>query len=396
MNTRSFWYELPPDRIATHPVTPRDHSRLLIYKDGKISHHRFHELTESLPKGALLVFNDTRVIPARLFFKNPNGAQIEVMLLSPVSPSTSHEITLRAEGLCRWACAIGNLKRWKSGTVLTSKLPSARLEAHLVDPLQHHVEFRWDPRGIQFCSVLEQWGHTPLPPYIKRAEEEEDRVRYQTIFSAHDGAVAAPTAGLHFTKETLESLRSRGIDTAAVTLHVGAGTFLPVKTEDPMDHTMHREYVVVPSATIDKLLDQTFVVPVGTTSVRTLESLYWYGARLMRNGDTDFEILQDEPGRHSDAPPARTALERIKAHMEERKLDSVAGNTALYIHPGYAFRFCDALITNFHQPGSTLLMLVAAHIGETWRPIYEDALVNGYRFLSYGDAMLLFRPKTAI
>ena len=414
----SFTYDLPNDRIALYPLPERDQSKLLVYQQGLIEHRIFTDITEYLPSDTLLVFNNTRVIPARLHFYKDTGATIEIFLLSPVAPSTLVAQAMLATGSATWHCTIGNLKKWTDGTTLKKDLGGVLLEAQLHDRAKGLVTFTWSalmqskvhsPRStetgiavdrgpwtvdLSFAEVISRSGETPLPPYLKRKAEDADRDRYQTVYARNAGAVAAPTAGLHFTPRVLGALTAKGIHTDFLTLHVSAGTFQPVKTENAADHTMHQEQVIITRANLQNLLDSTRrIVPVGTTSMRTLESLYWYGVKLTTDPNATFSIRQTDP--YETTGPLSTrqeALQRVFDYMQFHDLDTLTGETAIYIMPGYTFRVCDALVTNFHQPASTLILLVAAFIGEDWRKVYSEAVDRGYRFLSYGDSSLLM-PK---
>jgi S-adenosylmethionine:tRNA ribosyltransferase-isomerase len=390
---KDYWYELPPERIALYPLPERDQSRLLIYKEGKIEHSKFTQLTSFLPPNSTLFFNNTRVIPARLYFQKDTGATIELFLLNPVWPSALVQLAMEAKQSNRWVCTIGNLKRWPEGTTLTKSINNLSVSAKLIDREAGIVEFNWTPPEFSFAEIISQTGFTPLPPYLKRQAEESDRLRYQTVYSNHEGAVAAPTAGLHFTTKILEELKNQGHKVEFLTLHVSAGTFQPVKAENAIDHPMHCEQVIVTIQNIKKLLAANSVIAVGTTSMRTLESIYWYGVKLLANQTQRFEITQFDPYELPGDVPVSKALETIQQKMESENLDSITGETSIMIMPGYNFKIADALITNFHQPGSTLMLLVAAFAGADWKKIYDEALQNDYRFLSYGDSSLLF-PKT--
>ncbi|MGC3945618.1 MAG: S-adenosylmethionine:tRNA ribosyltransferase-isomerase [Chryseolinea sp.] len=384
-----FVYDLPADRIAAHPLPQRDQSKLLVYEQGQIGHERFSSLAEYLPANSLLVFNNTKVIPARLLFKKDTGADIEIFLLEPITPSAIVALAMQAEGYATWRCAIGNLKKWKPGTALVKTSGGVELKAELQDREKGIVALSWTGEK-SFAGAISRMGDVPLPPYIKRAAEEQDRDRYQTVYSKNEGAVAAPTAGLHFTDAVFQSLRARDIDTDYVTLHVSAGTFQPIKTESVKDHHMHAEQITVTSANIGKLLSNRTTIAVGTTSMRTLESLYWYGVKLLKDPEASFHITQRDPYLHYDDPPSsQKALTAVAEFMSRHSLDSITGETSIYILPEYKFRVCRGLVTNFHQPGSTLIVLVAAFIGPDWRKVYSEALQNGYRFLSYGDSSLL-------
>ena len=395
-------YVLPPERIALRPLAERDASRLLVYRDGSISDRVFRELPEVLPEGALLVVNDTRVVNARLRFVKDTGARIEVFCLEPADGGPVEE-AFRQRGSSRWWCTVGNVKRWKDGP-LGQLFPhpdgDVQLFATLVERrgLENLVEFSWEPAELSLAEVLHRAGVVPLPPYLHRDAEPADEARYQTVYAREEGSVAAPTAGLHFTPQVLEALDERGIARTHLTLHVGAGTFRPVQAEVMADHEMHRERIVVSRQAIADLVDAVGthpVVAVGTTSLRTLESLYWHGVALLEGrGGNDLFVEQWEPyDRTGDPPSAKEALEAVLRTMEQADREVLTGSTGLIIAPGYTIRVADALITNFHQPASTLLLLVAAFIGGDWRRIYDHALANDYRFLSYGDSSLLFRSS---
>ncbi|HYF71075.1 MAG TPA: S-adenosylmethionine:tRNA ribosyltransferase-isomerase [Ohtaekwangia sp.] len=385
----AYTYPLPADRIARYPLQDRDQSKLLVYKNGILEHDRFFNLTTHLPPNSSLYFNNTKVIPARLYFQKETGADIEIFLLHPVTPSTLLVETMNSTRSCTWRCTIGNLKRWKDNTTLTYRSNDLHLRATLIDRETGMVSFQWDDKRA-FAEVLSFTGETPLPPYLKRKAETSDRERYQTIYSKNDGAVAAPTAGLHFTPEVFQSLKDRSVSVDFLTLHVSAGTFQPIKTEDVSRHVMHQEQVVVTKSNVMNLLQQDkVIIPVGTTSMRTLESLYWFGAKLLENPNAVFQISQRDPYTSKQAPPQEEALTAILHYMEQHNLETIVGETAIYIMPGYKFRICKGLITNFHQPESTLIVLVAAFIGKGWKRIYSEALEKDYRFLSYGDSSLL-------
>jgi S-adenosylmethionine:tRNA ribosyltransferase-isomerase len=388
LDVQLFQYDLPEEKIALYPLKERDESKLLVYRNGSIGHSQFFHLTDHLPSGAFLFFNDTKVIPARLHFKKSTGAHIEIFLLHPVTPSIILSETMSTTQACTWSCTIGNLKRWSEAAPLILETPRFALTAILKDRERGIVEFNWTS-GYSFAEVISALGVTPLPPYIRRDPVSDDRRTYQTIYSHHEGAVAAPTAGLHFTDRVFDSLSVKNIGHDFLTLHVSAGTFQPIKTRNAHEHVMHEEQIVVTKKNIENLVNrERFIVAVGTTSLRTLESIYWYGVRLM-NGDPVFKISQDDPYSTSDTPPVFDALNAVLAYMDRIGTDTLIGETSIFIKPGYKFRICKGLITNFHQPGSTLILLVAAFIGDNWRKVYEEALAKNYRFLSYGDSSLL-------
>lgn len=391
-------YELPQERIAQHPLADRDAAKLLVYRDGRIIDDRFGALAEHLPEGSLLVFNDTRVVKARIIFYRNTGARIECMVLEP-EPVRPLEEALADRGRSSWWCMVGNAARWAAaGTLMAGEGP-AILRATRMEQREgtHLVEFSWDDCA-SFSDKLTDFGHVPLPPYMKRPDNADDPVRYNTVFAENDGSVAAPTASLHLTPALLDAIAARGIGMTRVTLHVGAGTFLPVKAETMDGHSMHTEQVRIPRTTVERLRDQARrapIVPVGTTALRTIESLCWFGDDLLSGADPDeLAIAQWRP---YGTPPADTpaALEAVLRWMDGRGLDTVSGRTALLIAPGYPFRLADALVTNFHQPGSTLLLLVEAFIGPGRQAVYDHALRHGYRFLSYGDGSLLWRTSSS-
>ncbi len=388
LDINDYTYVLPADRIARYPLSRRDESRLLIYRGGEIAHDQFKSIAGYLPPESMLFFNDTKVIPARLYFSKETGAVIEIFLLHPVSPSTLLVEAMEAERTCTWVCTIGNLKRWHEGTPLTRQVNDTTLEVTLLNKVDGLVRFTWNT-GRTFAEIVSMCGETPLPPYLNRNPEESDRERYQTVYSHHEGAVAAPTAGLHFSPDVFRSLEQKHIMADFLTLHVSAGTFRPIKVLNAAEHPMHNEQVVVTRDNIKHLLSDKIVIPVGTTSVRTIESLYWYGVKLLHDPDSAFVVDQYDPYRQEELPSKEKSLEAILAYMDNRRINHITGETSIYILPGYTFRICRGLITNFHQPGSTLILLVAALIGEDWKKVYQSALENQYRFLSYGDSSLL-------
>jgi S-adenosylmethionine:tRNA ribosyltransferase-isomerase len=386
-----FTYHLPEDRIASFPLTERDNSKLLYYNQGNLEHHTFKNLPDLLPSETHLLFNDTKVIPARLLFQKETGADIEIFLLNPSDSTKLLQQAMQEKAASIWKCAIGNLKRWTDGIVLTKKLIHGEVKARLANRQEGIVEFSWSPTETSFAEIINQFGATPLPPYIKRQPIQSDSQRYQTVYSHQEGAVAAPTAGLHFTNEVLNQITAKGIETDYLTLHVSAGTFQPVKTENALDHTMHTEQVVITKKTIEHILSGKKIIAVGTTSMRSLESLYWFGVNLLEHGESEFLIAQNDPYRERTLPLADTteSLHAVLKYLEVHRLDTLIGSTSIFILPGYSFKICKGLITNFHQPGSTLMLLVAAFVGDDWKKIYESALENNYRFLSYGDSSLL-------
>lgn len=390
LDVNDYQYDLPQERIALYPLPERDHSRLLKYKTGNIFHHHFYDIVDHLPEGSSLFFNETKVIPARIHFQKSSGATIEIFLLHPTAPSSLLIDAMQAVGSTEWKCTIGNLKRWSDGNELLRSADNAELRAILVDRNNGIVRFTWSG-NYTFAEILHHVGKTPLPPYLKRPAEDADEDRYQTVYSSKEGAVAAPTAGLHFTDQIFEELRSRNIPVDFLTLHVSAGTFQPIKVSDALQHTMHQEQIIVTRANLQSLMAAKKVVAVGTTSLRTLESLYWYGVKLNQDANAPFYISQTDSSNLDQNVSLEKSLKAVANRMAETGVDALTGETSIYIVPGYHFRVVDALITNFHQPGSTLILLVAAFVGNDWKRIYDEALATGYRFLSFGDSSLLIR-----
>jgi S-adenosylmethionine:tRNA ribosyltransferase-isomerase len=390
-------YELPAERIARFPLAERDASRLLIYRGGEIAERRFSALADQLPAGALLVFNNTKVIRARILFFKDTGARIELFCLEPHEPA-DYERAFAQKGSCQWRCIVGNAKKWKTGTLsidFEHDTQTFRLDASCVEPLSGEwvIRFDWDA-DLTFGQLLELLGRIPIPPYLNRESEALDNERYQTVYSRIEGSVAAPTAGLHFTERVFQDLRDRGIGTAEVTLHVGAGTFLPVKAADASQHTMHTEHFEVGAAVLSGMLSRLdAVTAVGTTSVRTLESLAVLGWRIVQNGDPRFDTPVGQWEAY-DIPAERSGAEllgALSAYVQREGLARFRSATRIMITPGFRFRVVSALVTNFHQPKSTLLLLISAFTGEDWRRIYDYALARDFRFLSYGDSSLLFK-----
>jgi S-adenosylmethionine:tRNA ribosyltransferase-isomerase len=406
-----YSYDLPESRIAPFPLAERDTSRLLVcdIPSGRIDHRTFSELPSLIPSDAMLILNDTRVVRARIVMHRPTGGRVEIFLLDPLEPSHDPALALAAHGECIWSCMIGGARKVAGGGGLHGTFGedgefSATVEGRVEDGFR--VRFKWRPESLTFAEVLEAVGRIPLRPYIKRDETDADDVTYQTVYAEQEGAVAAPTAGLHFTPTTLSSLTSKGVQITRVTLHVGAGTFKQVKGDDVTAHQMHQERIAVSAGTLGAMiahakrrrdsLSSPFVI-VGTTSLRTLESLYWFGARLLAHddvGEDELVVEQWDPYRLSreHLPDLVDALVAVDHWRGDR--DAVTGRTRILIVPGYEFRCCDALVTNFHQPGSTLILLVGALLGHSlWKRVYDEALANGYRFLSYGDSSLLVRGR---
>lgn len=396
-----YRYPLPDERIAKYPLPQRDSSKLLLFRDGQIAESRFSSLAGYLPEGALMVFNNTRVIRARLHFRKASGGAVEIFLLEPHTPADYQE-SLSSSGQCSWTCLVGGLKKWKSGALQLEVRAGDRLctlTAERKGPCGtgHEVRFAWDAADLSFAELLEACGELPLPPYLDRETEEADLRTYQTVYSKIKGSVAAPTAGLHFTEAVLAQLDAKGVERDEVTLHVGAGTFKPVKSKQIADHAMHAEWIYIRRANIEKLLRHGGqCVAVGTTSVRTLESLYYIGCKLFRNPDltaAELQVGQWEPYEEradAEMPTTEEALHHIIYWMERNETDTLHTSTQIMIAPGFRFRLVRAMVTNFHQPGSTLLLLVSAFVGESWRDIYDYALAHDFRFLSYGDSSLLF------
>ena len=394
-----YSYELPPDSIAYYPMAERDASKLLVYQDGLISEAIYRNLADHLPPGAFLVFNNTKVVEARIVFQKPTGGQIEVFCLEPPAEYGGMAAALSQTGRVRWKCLIGGVSKWKPGQVLVKALTDGIvLEARWVERSGDAfiIELSWTPAELSFAELLHRAGLIPLPPYIHRSVEATDSERYQTVYARHEGSVAAPTAGLHFTDAIFASLAERGIRHNYVTLHVGAGTFLPVKAATMGEHHMHIEFMVVAEKTILDVLETVRgrrpVIAVGTTSARTLESLYWLGKKALvypELAQEELAVQQWEAYADGEGPTTEQALTALLAWMERRGVDELVTATQLLITPGYAWRVVSGLVTNFHQPESTLLLLVASLIGNDWRKLYGYALDHGFRFLSYGDGCLL-------
>ncbi len=385
-----YQYDLPDERIARYPLPERDQSRLLVYSQGRINHTTFSQITDFLTVDSILFFNNTKVVPARILFEKPTGGRVEVFLLNPANPNELMAEALQSKSPASWKCAVGNARRWPGEISLSKDLGGGQLFASWNNRRESVVDFRWTPVEMPFARVIDIAGAVPLPPYLKREAEAEDRERYQTVYSRHEGAVAAPTAGLHFTEQIMEALQTKGIQSDFLTLHVSAGTFLPVKAQNPAEHQMHEEEIVVYKHNILNLLEgKRKVIAVGTTAMRTLESLYWFGAALHTDPEAPFRITQDSPYAGMSIVSTQQSLEAVLKRMEQLETDQLVGHTSIYIRPGYRFKVTQGLITNFHQPGSTLLLLIAAFVGNSWKKIYSEALAHPYRFLSYGDSSLL-------
>ncbi len=396
-------YALPPEQIAQFPLPERDGSRLLIYLQGQCSQDVFSNIARYLPGNSLLVFNDTKVIRARLFFIKQTGAQIEIFCLEPVSPDSEIQAAFHRRTSSIWKCLVGNLKRWKTGILIHETIHEGLLHRLVAERLKDcgdgsfEIAFHWDPPEKSFAEIIELMGMIPLPPYINRPAEPSDNDRYQTIYAANDGSVAAPTAGLHFTGTILDGLLKKGIECAKVTLHVGIGTFRPVSVEHIGDHLMHHEKMIISRKTVEQILTNLHrpVFAVGTTSARTLESLYWLGVKLIREGSVSHPVVSQwypyQPGQ-ADNITVKQSLEAMLGYLNQHNLQEYSGETQLMIVPGYRYQLLSGLITNFHMPQSTLLLLVSAMIGENWKQAYAYALTNDFRFLSYGDSCLFFNP----
>ena len=399
-------YPLPDERIAKFPIAQRDHSKLLVYRKGEVSEDVFYNLPEYLPKGALMVFNNTKVIQARMHFRKDTGALIEVFLLEPAEPS-DYELMFQSSEKCAWYCLVGNLKKWKEGT-LTRQLTVNGTEWLVkatrgpIHGTSHRIDFEWEPLNPQhstlntklsFAEIIDAMGELPIPPYLNRETQESDKTTYQTVYSKIKGSVAAPTAGLHFTPEVLAAVDAHGVEREELTLHVGAGTFKPVKSEEIEGHEMHTEYISVRRDTIRKLIAHDgCAIAVGTTSVRTLESLYYMGLKVMQHPDAtedELHVNQWEPYESDTTVSTVESLTALGDWMDAHGLEVLHSSTQIIIAPGYEYHIVKMLVTNFHQPQSTLLLLVSAFVKGDWHKIYDYALGHEFRFLSYGDSSLL-------
>ena len=395
LRLQDFSYELPDEKIAKYPVDPRDSSRLLHFHKGHIQDHAFHQLPEILPPHSLLIFNQTRVLPARLLLKRKTGASIEVLLLAPEAPN-SHELALQASGTCVWKTMVGNKKRWKAGENLEKEIhlsgESFTLEVTWENREENRVRFSWDSHFHSFGELIQEIGAPPLPPYLNRGFEDSDWEHYQTVYAKETGAVAAPTAGLHFTQRVLDELEKKELGQAFVTLHVGAGTFAPIKEEAVAKHIMHEEYLSISLDVLQQLAHHTGpIIPVGTTSLRVIETAYWMGLASFKGGTIPHMLPQEFP--YTQDPEGLPSYREVFSHLLEKlnkeKRSALQGKSQLYIMPGYPVRVASGILTNFHQPSSSLILLVAAILGPQWRKVYQHALAQNYRFLSYGDSSLL-------
>jgi S-adenosylmethionine:tRNA ribosyltransferase-isomerase len=387
-------YPLPDERIAKYPLAERDHSKLLVYRDGQVSEDVFFRIGDHIAPDSLLIYNNTRVIQARLEFHKSTGARIEIFCLEPIAPH-DYQLSLGSTTGCTWKCMVGNVKKWHDESLeFNVERLGITLRAYKEQTMGNTfaIRFEWDGENISFAEILDAAGELPIPPYLNRKTEESDKTTYQTVYSRIKGSVAAPTAGLHFTDKVLNDLRGRGIETDEVTLHVGAGTFLPVKTADANEHTMHTEIIAVPKATIRHIISKLDkIVAVGTTSMRTLESLYFIGCH-----PENATVGQFEPYETDYALPVKDALQAIVDYLETTGQETLHAETQIMIKPGYRFRIVDQLITNFHQPQSTLLLLVSAFVDGDWKTIYDYALSHDFRFLSYGDSSILNRAVKSL
>ena len=395
-----FNYPLPDERIAKFPLSVRDQSKLLLYRHGEVTEDIFTSLPDYLPANSLIIFNNTKVIQARLHFHKETGALIEVFCLEPIQPN-DYALNFQQTEHAAWLCMIGNLKKWKEGALkreitVKGKPLTLTAERGACHGTSHWVDFRWNNPEITFADILEVFGELPIPPYLNRETQESDKETYQTVYSKIKGSVAAPTAGLHFTPRVLDALREKGVALEELTLHVGAGTFKPVKSEEIEGHEMHTEYISVNRSTLEKLVaHEGKAIAVGTTSVRTLESLYHIGVTLLHNPNAteeDLHVKQWQPyetALETAATPAVDALQAIIAYLDQHHMETLHSSTQIIIAPGYEYRIVKAMVTNFHQPQSTLLLLVSAFLHGDWRKIYDYALAHDFRFLSYGDSSLL-------
>ncbi len=398
LSIEDYTYELPDEQIARYPLEQRDASKLLVYQAGTIREEVFTDLPNELPSGALVVFNQTRVVNARLQFRKPTGGLIEIFCLEPHEQYGSIPAAMAQHGKVWWHCMVGGAAKWKPGVLLELNTSHFLMTAMLVERTTNDfiIELAWNNPELSFAEVLSEAGKIPLPPYLNREAEASDLNRYQTLFAAEEGSVAAPTASLHFTPEVMQAIAQKDIDTALLTLHVGAGTFKPVKSETIGGHHMHAEWLEVTDAAIQSILDHLpgTVVAAGTTAMRTLESLYWIGCKIMSNAYIDIKdlaISQWEPYERRVQTTATEALAALLQWMQQHNHPKIITKTGILIAPGYTFRVVSGLVTNFHQPQSTLLLLVAALIGDDWKKVYEYALAHQFRFLSYGDSSLLWK-----
>lgn len=413
-----YTYDLPDERIAKFPLSKRDESKLLVYQQREITHSVFKNITDYLPQNSLLVFNNTKVIPARIHFQKPTGAIIQLFLLHPIAPTSVINLAMEITGECVWECMIGNRKRWKKGDILSQIIQienqDIEVKAEIENEEKNYVKLSWQVVShksqvasdetnnkfeleqtltfqLTFVTLIQALGQIPLPPYLNREAESSDYETYQTVYSEKKGAVAAPTAGLHFTKEVLQNLEIQGFKKDFVTLHVGAGTFQPIKVENIVEHKMHNEQIVFTRENIENLLANLGnIIAVGTTSMRTLESIYWIGVQLINTPELEHYFIEKLfPYQNINFPKPEDSLKAILKKMDNLGLNEITAETEIFIFPGYQFKICKGIITNYHQPESTLILLIAALIGEDWRKVYQEAMTSDYRFLSYGDSSLL-------
>ncbi len=397
-----YTYDLPDERIAKFPLSKRDESKLLVYQSGKITHSVFKNITDYLPKNSLLVFNNTKVIPARIHFQKPTGAIIQLFLLHPIAPTSVINLAMEVSCECVWECMIGNRKRWKKGDILSQIIQvenqDIEVKAEIEEEEKNHIKLSWkpltpnpQPLTPKFVDLIQALGKIPLPPYLNREAEASDYETYQTVYSEKKGAVAAPTAGLHFTEDVLQNLEKQSFKQDFVTLHVGAGTFQPIKVENIVEHKMHNEQIVFTRENIENLLANLGnIIAVGTTSMRTLESIYWIGVQLINTPELEHYLIEKLfPYQNCNPPKPEESLNAILKKMDDSEIDEITAETEIFIFPGYQLKICKGIITNYHQPESTLILLIAALIAEDWRKVYHEAMTNDYRFLSYGDSSLL-------
>jgi S-adenosylmethionine:tRNA ribosyltransferase-isomerase len=398
---KDYDYNLPAEKIAEFPLPKRDESKLLIYRNSKIQESVFKEISNYIPEDSIIIFNDSKVVKARIILENSKKQKIEIFCLEPILPSKDYQVTLSATKKSRWLCMVGNAKKWREDTIINSfvtkgKVVELRVRKSAPANGVYEIDFEWNPIELSFSEVLMRVGHIPLPPYIKRPDQRMDTERYQTVYANLEGSVAAPTAGLHFTQEVLDELKTKGVDEEFVTLHVGAGTFQPVKSEKIGEHNMHGEKFFANRTLIEKLLNKggKKIIAAGTTSCRTIESLYWLGLKLIQNSSqkpenlkvTQWEAYNNE---YENKYTLKDSLTAISDYMRLNELSSIECETEIIISPGYNFKIIDGLITNFHQPKSTLLLLIAAFTNGGWQKIYDYALTHNFRFLSYGDSSIL-------
>lgn len=398
---KDYDYELPAERIASFPLPQRDESKLLIYRNEIIEENIFKNISQYIPENSILIFNDSKVVKARILIEDSMGHKIEIFCLEPIQPSREFQMAFAATKKCKWLCMIGNAKKWKEDVIIQNFFTKGKvveLRAKKFPPVDgvYEVEFEWNPIELTFSEVLMRVGHIPLPPYIKREDQKSDAERYQTVYANLEGSVAAPTAGLHFTQEVLEALKAKGVDEEFVTLHVGAGTFQPVKSEKIGEHNMHGEKFFVSKILVEKILNKgdKKIIAAGTTSARTIESLYWLGIKLIENSSVqinNLKVTQWEAYENKDERKytASDAMQALANYMTFNEIYTLECETEIIITPGYKFKVIDGLITNFHQPKSTLLLLIAAFTNGKWKEIYDYAMKNDFRFLSYGDSSLI-------